>query len=162
MSEYRNRTTGEVKTQGEWRKLNPNVSLPRVWNQNVFDTLDIDPVLAGAKPTEVGAYQNVVRDGVVQDANDNWVENWVVRDMFQDDEDGTKAEKEAAYQATLDETTATNNRRTRDMLLEETDWTGLSDVTMSAEMTTYRQALRDITTHANWPNLEDADWPTKP
>jgi len=162
MSEYRNRTTGEVKTQGEWRKLNPNVSLPRVWNQNVFDTLDIDPVLAGAKPTEVGAYQNVVRDGVVQDANDNWVENWVVRDMFQDGEDGTKAEKEAAYQATLDETTATNNRRTRDMLLEETDWTGLSDVTMSAEMTTYRQALRDITTHANWPNLEDADWPTKP
>lgn len=162
MSEYRNRTTGEVKTQGEWRKLNPNISLPRVWNQNVFDTLDIDPVLAGAKPTEVGTYQNVVRDGVVQDANNNWVENWVVRDMFQDDEDGTKAEKEAAYQATLDETTATNNRRTRDMLLEETDWTGLSDVTMSAEMTTYRQALRDITTHTNWPNLEEADWPTKP
>jgi len=25
-----------------------------------------------------------------------------------------------------------------------------------------RQALRDITTHANWPNLSEADWPTKP
>jgi len=33
---------------------------------------------------------------------------------------------------------------------------------MSAEMTTYRQALRDITTHSNWPNLEEGDWPTKP
>jgi hypothetical protein len=162
MSEYRNRTTGEVKTQGEWRKLNPNVSLPRVWNQNVFDTLDIDPVLAGAKPTEVGTYQTVVRDGVVQDANDNWVENWVVRDMFQDDEDGTKAEKEAAYQAELDEREATSNRSYRNTLLEETDWTALSDVTMSTEMATYRQALRDITTHANWPNIQPDDWPTKP
>lgn len=162
MSEYRNRTTGEVKTQGEWRKLNPNVSLPRVWNQNVFDTLDIDPVLAGAKPTEVGAYQNVVRDGVVQDANDNWVENWVVRDMFQDDEDGTKAEKEAAYQATLDAQSAETHRNLRDNLLAETDFYALSDVTMSTEMAMYRQALRDITTHADWPNIEPDDWPTKP
>jgi hypothetical protein len=166
MSEYRNRTTGEVKTQGQWRREFPNVSLPKVWNQNVFDTLDIDPVLAGARPTEGGAYQNVVRDGVVQDANNNWVENWVVRDMFADttDEDGvttTKAEHEAAYQATLDANTATANRKKRDTLLAETDWMALSDVTMSAEMTTYRQALRDITTHANWPNLDEADWPTK-
>jgi hypothetical protein len=27
---------------------------------------------------------------------------------------------------------------------------------------TYRTALRDLTTHENWPNLEDADWPTEP
>ncbi len=24
------------------------------------------------------------------------------------------------------------------------------------------QALLDITSHSNWPNLEDADWPVKP
>ena len=29
-------------------------------------------------------------------------------------------------------------------------------------MTTYRQALRDLPTHDNWPNLGDDDWPTKP
>jgi len=29
-------------------------------------------------------------------------------------------------------------------------------------MTTYRQALRDITDHSNWPNLQEADWPVKP
>jgi hypothetical protein len=29
-------------------------------------------------------------------------------------------------------------------------------------MTTYRQALRDLPSHTNWPNLADADWPTKP
>lgn len=162
MGEYRNRTTGEVKTQGEWRRDNPNISLPKVWGTNVFNTLDIDPVLPGPRPTEVGQYQTVVRDGVIQDDSDNWIENWVVRDMFDDSDGTTKAEKEAAYQSTLDETTATNNRHTRDKLLEETDWTGLSDVTMSTEMATYRQALRDITTHSNWPNLEEADWPTKP
>jgi hypothetical protein len=114
----------------------------------------------------IGDYQVSVRDGVVQDANGNWVENYVARDMFVDTtEDGvttTKAEHEAAYQAALDAETAKQNRASRDSKLAETDFYALSDVTMSAEMTTYRQALRDITAHSNWPNLEDADWPTKP
>jgi hypothetical protein len=104
-----------------------------------------------------------VRDGVEQDANGNWVEKYVARDMFSDDPElGTKAEQEAAYQATLDADTAERNRATRDTKLAETDFYALSDVTMSAEMTTYRQALRDITTHSNWPNLSDDDWPVKP
>ena len=165
MSEYRNRTTGVVKTQGQWRNEFANMSLPRVWKAATLDALDLDPVLRSPAAT-VGAYQTSVRDGVVQDANGNWVENYVARDMFQDTtEDGvttTKADHEAAYQATLDAATATANRATRDTKLAETDFYALSDVTMSAEMTTYRQALRDITSHANWPNLEEADWPTKP
>ena len=35
-------------------------------------------------------------------------------------------------------------REQRSRLLTETDWTANSDVTMSAEMATYRQALRDL------------------
>ena len=27
---------------------------------------------------------------------------------------------------------------------------------------TYRSSLRSLPEHENWPNLEDADWPTKP
>jgi hypothetical protein len=54
------------------------------------------------------------------------------------------------------------NRSARDEKLAETDWWASSDLTMTAEQTAYRQALRDITSHANWPNLEEADWPTKP
>ena len=54
------------------------------------------------------------------------------------------------------------NRQTRNMLLAETDFYALSDVTMSSEMQSYRQALRDITSHSNWPNLAEEDWPTKP
>jgi len=36
-------------------------------------------------------------------------------------------------------------RNKRNNLLAQTDYLALSDQTMSAEMTTYRQALRDIT-----------------
>ena len=38
-----------------------------------------------------------------------------------------------------------NLRQKRNALLAKTDWTSGSDITMSSEMTTYRQALRDIT-----------------
>jgi len=167
MSEYRVRATGEVKSQGQIRRDNPNISLPRVWNANVCEVLGIDPVLASPKPSTTGDYKVVVRNGVEQDANNNWVYAWTERDMFSEytDEDDvvhTKAEQETAYQTKLDDEAAERVRTERDRLLTETDWTGLSDVTMSAEMTTYRQALRDITAHANFPYLEDADWPTKP
>ena len=165
MSEYRNRTTGEVKTQGQWRAANPNMSLPKVWNSNVLDALNIDAVLRSPAATTT-AYQTSVRDGVEQDSNGNWVEKYVARDMFADTtEDGvttTKAEHEAAYQATLDASTAKGHRNTRASLLAETDFYALSDVTMTDAMTTYRQALRDLPSHSNWPNLEDSDWPTKP
>ena len=165
MSEYRNRTTGEVKTQGQWRAANPNMSLPRVWNGSVLDALDLDPVLRSPAATTT-AYQTSVRDGVEQDANGNWVEKYVARDMFADTtEDGvttTKAEHETAYQAGLDAKVAETNRATRNTLLTDTDMYGLSDMTMTAAMTAYRQALRDLPTHADWPNLGDDDWPVKP
>ena len=57
---------------------------------------------------------------------------------------------------------AEEHRITRNNKLSDTDFYALSDVTMSSEMQTYRQALRDITSHSNWPNLSDNDWPTKP
>ena len=166
MSEYRERTTGEVKSQGEWRAAFAHMSLPRVWKAATLDAMNLDPVLA-SPAAAVGAYQISVRDGVEQDANGNWVEKYVAKDMFADttDEDGkktTKAEHEAAYQATLDANTAAGHRATRDAKLAETDFYALSDVTMSSEMQSYRQSLRDITTHDNWPNLGDDDWPTAP
>ena len=68
----------------------------------------------------------------------------------------------ADEQAEVDSNAAIKNRNLRDGKLSETDFYALSDVTMSSEMTIYRQALRDITTHSNWPHLEDSDWPTKP
>ena len=166
MSEYRNRATGEVKTQGEWRKAFPNTSLPKTWKAATLESLDLDAVLLSPKPT-AGTLESVRRSGVVQDANGNWVENYEVVPMFSDttNEDGvttTKAEHEAAYQAKLDERAASSVRTQRDKLLSETDWMALSDVTMTTEMEAYRQALRDITSHENFPNLSEEDWPVKP
>lgn len=162
--EFRVRSSGELKTQGEIRKLNPNVSLPKVWNSNVYDALGIDPVLETPKPDTTGDYKVVVRDGAEQDANNNWVQKWVERDMFSDTtEDGvttTKAEHEAAYQARLDAEAAANVRSQRDQKLKETDWMGMSDVTMSTEWATYRQALRDVPSQDGFPHT--ITWPTEP
>ena len=165
MGEYRNRTTGEVKTQGEWRSANPNTSLPRTWSSSILDLLDVDPVLASPAAT-TSQYQTSVRDGVQQDAKGNWVEKYVAQDMFADTTvDGvttTKSAHESTYQARLDAVTAENNRTTRNTLIAETDFYALSDVTMSSAMTAYREALRNLPDHSNWPNLESGDWPTKP
>lgn len=43
-------------------------------------------------------------------------------------------------------------REKRNKLLAETDWSALSDVTMSDAMRTYRQALRDIPQQTDFPN----------
>jgi len=51
-------------------------------------------------------------------------------------------------------------RLRRDALLAETDWWANSDLTMTAEQTAYRQALRDITD--TYTSLDDVVWPTKP
>ncbi len=162
MQEFRNRTTGEVMTKAEVKAANPNISPTKVWNEFTFDAYDVDPVLEGTMPTEVGQYQEVVRNGVVQQG-DVWVKAYQVVDMFSDIEGGqTKAEQEAAYQTNVDEGAALGNRHQRDRLLQETDWWAVSDRTITSEQTAYRSALRDLPTHSNWPHLKDDDWPTKP
>ena len=51
-------------------------------------------------------------------------------------------------------------RTARNERLAETDWWANSDLTMTAEQTAYRQALRDITD--TYTSLDDVVWPTKP
>ena len=51
-------------------------------------------------------------------------------------------------------------RRIRDGLLKETDLWGLADYPSSQAQLDYRQALRDITDQAGFP--ENTTWPTKP
>ena len=51
-------------------------------------------------------------------------------------------------------------RTHRNELLAATDFYALSDVVMSDDMTTYRQALRDLP--ASVENSEDVVWPEKP
>ena len=109
---------------------------------------------------------HVIKDGVVVntiivdslDFADNLVEateggiGWSYADGNFTAPDDTKTDEEKAA----------NQRIRRNNLLAETDFYSLGDVTMTDAMSNYRQALRDLPTHSNWPNLEDSDWPTNP
>ena len=62
-----------------------------------------------------------------------------------------------------------NLRIERNIRLAETDFYALSDVTMSSDMTTYRQALRDLPSNYTVSDssklaedLSNLNWPTKP
>lgn len=165
MSEYRVRATGEVKSQGQVRNDNKNMSLPRVWTANVCDALGVDPVLAAPSPAPSSDYKVVVRNGAVQDAKGNWVQAWVEREMFTEytDENGdvqTVEAQKAAYDTRKSNELAASERAKRDELLKQTDHYALSDVTMSDAMKTYRQALRDVPQQTDFPNT--ITWPEKP
>ena len=51
-------------------------------------------------------------------------------------------------------------RQERNRRIAETDWWASSDLTITAEQTAYRQALRDITN--TYTSLDDVVWPEKP
>jgi hypothetical protein len=77
-----------------------------------------------------------------------------------------EAQRDAEEQAWLDgafDRAMADLRSKRDNLLKATDYLALSDNTLSADMTTYRQSLRDITDGLT--TVEDVDavtFPTKP
>ncbi len=50
-------------------------------------------------------------------------------------------------------------REERNKLIAETDWWASSDLTITDEQRTYRQALRDVPSQADPFNIT---WPTKP
>ena len=57
-------------------------------------------------------------------------------------------------------------RGQRELNLLSSDWVVTkaleSGTPVPTAWVTYRTALRDITSHANWPNLQGGDWPTVP
>lgn len=59
-----------------------------------------------------------------------------------------------------------SNRDLRNATLGYTDWTQIPDNGLSEETRaawrTYRQQLRDLPEHPNWPDLQDDDWPNRP
>jgi len=72
-------------------------------------------------------------------------------------------EEEAEYQAGIDARPAQlmeSIRFKRNQLLAETDYLALADATLTDEMRTYRQALRDLP--ANTTDPANPVWPTKP
>ena len=75
----------------------------------------------------------------------------------------SKADIEAQFTAVEFDMAMEDLRAKRNRLLAETDHLALSDNTLSSDMTTYRQSLRDITNGLTTKAEVDAvTWPTKP
>jgi len=75
----------------------------------------------------------------------------------------SKADIQAQFTAVEFDWAMKTLREKRDNLLAETDFYSLSDVTMSDNMKTYRQSLRDITNGVTTVDEVNAvSWPTKP
>ena len=159
--------TGTPKTKVQLQQENKHMSLPEAWTDATLEALGVARVTKTAAP-DVGEWQVAVKDGVEQ-VDGVWQERWVIQEMFTEytetDENGVettvtvqdqKDAKVAADNAALAETA----RIKRNDLLKDTDYYGLSDMTMSAEMAAYRQALRDVPAQADFPSA--ITWPTKP
>ena len=79
-----------------------------------------------------------------------------------EEETARDAEEQAWADNALDRALA-NMRSKRNSLLAATDFYALSDVTLSSDMTTYRQALRDLTDGLDTVNkINNKVYPTKP
>ena len=83
-NEYRLKSDGSIKTKEELIAANKNMSMPKVWGEGVYEALGIDVVFETPQPSASGAYKTVVRNGVEQNAKDQWVQAWVEQDMFAD------------------------------------------------------------------------------
>ncbi len=86
-----------------------------------------------------------------------------VRIQFTAEEEKARDLEEQAWHDGAPARRMADLREQRNILLAETDWMGNSDVTMSADWKTYRQALRDITkTTPADDALSNITWPKKP
>lgn len=91
--------------------------------------------------------------------------NGSTRILTGDDAAAFKAEQDAKMILN-----AESNKRfwveVRNSVLASSDWTQLPDIQLTdevkAQWAVYRQALRDITTLENWPELTYEDWPLDP
>ena len=83
--------------------------------------------------------------------------------QFTAEEETARDNEEAAWANAAPARALARLRERRNRLLAETDFYGNSDVTMSSDMTTYRQALRDLPDGKDTvEKCENATWPTKP
>ena len=85
------------------------------------------------------------------------------RIQFTAEEEAQRDQEEADWESGKFDRAMANLRQDRNRKLAETDFYALSDVTMSEEMTTYRQNLRDITEGLTTvEEVKAVEFPTKP
>ena len=147
-------TNGNVDTYpysvGQLRRDNPNTSFPKQIPSEMLESYGVYNVVYTDMPSIDERTQKTEQEAQPTLVGSNWTIGWAT------------SSKTAEETQQWDDNLAASNRNKRNGLISETDWWASVDLIMTAEQTAYRQALRDITTHENWPNLNEADWPVKP
>ena len=83
--------------------------------------------------------------------------------QFTAEEEAARDAEEKAWADAAPARALADLRAKRNRLLAETDYYALSEVTMSDDMKTYRQNLRDLPAGKDTvAKCENATWPTKP
>jgi hypothetical protein len=145
-------TNGEIVkypySVGALRRDNPNVSFPKVIPDEVLAEHGVYEVKSLPAPDHDPATHFVEYAPVPTFVGGAWVYAPSVRPLSAEQ----IAERTASRASAI--------RLERDRLLAETDWSALSDVSMSPEMAAYRQALRDVTAQPGFP--DNVTWSAKP
>lgn len=132
-------------TLGQLRRDNPNTSFPKHISDETLAEYGVFAVTETDAPKVDNKTHRVISE--LQSVNGVWTQVWNTIPL-----DADKA--------------SANVRAHRDRLLAETDWVVVmhteKGTNIPLEWETYRQALRDITSHVNFPYLAEEDWPTKP
>lgn len=147
-------TNGQVAsypyTVGQLRRDNPNTSFPKNVPAATMAAFGMFPVGYEAAPDFDPMTHRIEHSNMPVLKDGKWLLTKTVVALT------------AEQIADRDAARAKEVRTQRNELLAATDYLALTDTTMTIEMTQYRQALRDITSHANFPYLSEADWPVKP
>jgi hypothetical protein len=164
--QIRVRETGAVMFDHEFRQLKIGLGFPKDITEAVLNEWGADIVYEGPQATGGTVYQYSMQQGVVLIGN-RWYTNYVLGPIFTDTPaTGTKpaktaAENEAEYKARKDAEQSANVRKQRTEMLNDCDWTQISDSTADkTAWATYRQALRDITSQEGFPWT--ITWPDAP
>ena len=160
----RNKQTGAVVTDGEFRAAFPNTGFPIHITEQTYNEFGYDVVLEGPQASGGTVYQFSQAAGVEQ-IDGKWYTKHILGPVFTDTTvDGvttTAAEQEAAYKAAKDAEQAKSIRADRNKRLSDSDWTQVADAPVDKEVwATYRQALRNVPTQAGFP--WSVEWPVAP
>jgi hypothetical protein len=142
--------TGHAVLESNFRKLFSNTSFPSFLTPENVEPFGFGMYDFATQP-EPGKYEKIVEVEAVKDEQGIYRQTWAVVD--------TSNEERAAE----DERKANEALAERNTRLAASDWTQIADSPVDKQTwATYRQALRDITDHVNFPYLADEDWPVKP